>query len=418
MSSIDHHKANARRGGSALAHTGVSHAELYPHRKVRHSHGEVLNYPVSSQTVLHKSTVHTIFQSTSSTENAFSSGGFVDVRIPAGTLQVVKQWTIALEIDNKTDKALGLPPAPYLFDRLEIHAEAGNCLLARWEPYQLWAPFRHVDGVSWELNYKGALFRPTQMFPGERFTYYIPIIGDCFARNEAYLGHLKSDLYFRVWFRGPSAFTSIPSGPPTLSTLSVICEQDQYAPHERMQLHERALSSSVDYRHGRPGFQRFTENLSPNTRYSFPLTAVQGVVSELVVTIRASGAGGASAYAFMPWASYELVDGSGASLTGGSPISYAYQNGIIDAARQTSGALEVLRSTASVPSYPLIIEFGDAKADLLHGTVTGYITFCGQERLVITTEGSITPGAYEVRIEYLSVARVNIDRGRVTVLPS
>ena len=50
--------------------------------------------------------------------------------------------------------------------------------------------------------------------------------------------------------------------------------------------------------------------------------------------------------------------------------------------------------------------------------MTGYLCFCGQERLVITTEGSITPGAYEVRIEYLAVARVNIDRGRVTVLPS
>ena len=87
-----------------------------------------------SQTVLHKTSVNTVFQSTSSTENAFSSGGFVDVRIPAGTLQVVKQWTIALEIDNKTDKNILLPPAPYLADRLEIHAEAGNCLLARWEP--------------------------------------------------------------------------------------------------------------------------------------------------------------------------------------------------------------------------------------------------------------------------------------------
>ena len=97
MSSLDHHKANAKRGPSALAHTGVSHAaELYPHRKVRHSHGETLHYPVSSQTVLHKTTTHTVFQTTSSTEGSLSSGGFCDVRIPAGSLQVVKQFTIAL----------------------------------------------------------------------------------------------------------------------------------------------------------------------------------------------------------------------------------------------------------------------------------------------------------------------------------
>ena len=93
---------------------------------------------------------------------------------------------------------------------------------------------------------------------------------------------------------------------------------------------------------------------------------------------------------------------------------YAYQKTIIDAGRQSSGAIDLL----SQPSYPIVIEFGDAKADFLTGSITGYITFCGQERLVITTEGTLAAGAYEVRIEYLSVARVNIDRGRVTVLPS
>ena len=100
MSSLNLHLANAKRGPSALAHTGVAHGELYPHRAVRHSHGEVLNYPVSSQTILHKNTTQTVFLSTSSTENMLSSGGFCDIRIPSGSLQVVKQFTINLEIMN------------------------------------------------------------------------------------------------------------------------------------------------------------------------------------------------------------------------------------------------------------------------------------------------------------------------------
>ena len=430
MSSLDHHKANAKRGPSALAHTGVSHAELYPHRKVRHAHGETLNYPVSSQTVLHKSTTHTIYQSTSSTENAFSSGGFVDVRIGAGSLGVVKQFVIALECENKTSADIGMPAAiPYLFDRVEVLCEGGNVQLARWEPFQLWAPFRHVDGNTWDLNYKYAMAPTGSMIPFGQVTpingilrvntpttYYVPILGDCFCRNSAYLGHLKSDLFVRVWFKGPTAFTwlAVGSTGPTLNSLSVIVEQDQHCPEERFKLHDRAISQSIDYRFGRPGFQSISENLAPNTRYSFPLTAIQGVVSELIVTIRPSGAAGANAYAFKPWASYELLDGSGASLTGGMPITYSYQKTIIDAGRQSSGAIDLLSSG----SYPIIIEFGDAKADFLTGSITGYITFCGQERLVITTEGTLAAGAYEIRIEYLSVARVNIDRGRISVLPS
>ena len=44
------------------------------------------------------------------------------------------------------------------------------------------------------------------MADGAKTNYYVPILGDCFARNEAYLGHLKSDLYFRIWFVGASRF--------------------------------------------------------------------------------------------------------------------------------------------------------------------------------------------------------------------
>jgi len=418
MSSLNHHSANAKRGGSALAHAGVSHSELYPHRKVRHSHGETLNYPVSSQTVLHKTTTHTIFQSTSSTDTAFSSGGFVDVRIPAGTLQVVKQWVIALEVVNNTGGLVTMPKGiPFLFDRVEVLAEGGNVQIARWEPAQLWWPFRHVDGTSFTLNWLSGIsqINPTGLISGTPpKTYYIPILGDVFARNEAYLGHLRSDLYFRVWFKGASAFRNLGNGPPTLGRLSIIVEQDHWAPAERMQLHDRALSSSIDYRFGRPGFQSIVENLAPNTRYSFALTAVQGLVSEMIVTIKVAGASGEYIYDFKPWASYELLDGSGSSLTGGMPITYDYQKSVVDGSRQSSAAIDTLSS----PSYPIVIEFGSAKADFLHGSLTGYIPFTGQERLIITTEDTLNPASYEIRVEYLSVARVNIDRGRIAVLPS
>ena len=414
MSSLDHHKANAKRGASALAHVGVSHGSLYPHRAVRHAHGETLNYPVSSQTILHKTTTHSIFQSTSSTENAFTSGGFVDIRIPAGTLQVVKGFTLALEIQNATGGTVGLPPIPFLLDRLEVLAEAGNVQLARWEPAQLWWPFRHVEQASWDFNYKNALTLAGGNLANNSgpTSFYIPLIGDCFCRNEAYLGHLRSDLYFRVWFRGASAFVN--SGPPTLNTLSVICEQDVYAPHERMQIHDRAISQSLDYRFGRPGFQSISETLAANTRYSFQLSAVMGLLTEMIITIRSSGAVGSGTYAYRSWVSYEILDGAGASLTGGMPITAAYQKNVVDASRQSSGAIDTL----SPASTPIVVEFGNAKADFLHGSVTGYIPFSGTERLVIITDAFLPTTAYEIRIEYLSVARVNIDRGRISVLPS
>ena len=138
----------------------------------------------------------------------------------------------------------------------------------------------------------------------------------------------------------------------------------------------------------------------------------------MIITIRNSNTGAFNAYSFRSWCSYELLDGSGASITGGYPITYAYQQSIIDASRQTSGAMDYLNVARNGPANPIVIEFGSARADLLHGTLTGYITFTGQERLILVTDSALLAGNYEVRCEFLAAARVNINGGRISVLPS
>ena len=141
------------------------------------------------------------------------------------------------------------------------------------------------------------------------------------------------------------------------------------------------------------------ETLAPSTCYSFVLTAVQGVVTEMIVTIRPANSGWFNAYVFKGWGSFELLDGSGASLTGGMPITYEYQKSIIDASRQSSGAIDSLVALNPARSgNPIVCEFGSAKADFLHGSLTGYIPFNGQERLILVTDAALTAGSYELRI--------------------
>ena len=90
------------------------------------------------------------------------------------------------------------------------------------------------------------------------------------------------------------------------------------------------------------------------------LTAVQGIVSEMIIT---NIAGGNLATTFKPYASYELLDSSGSSLIGGMPVTLDYQRYVVDAGRQSSSAVDAL----SAGSYPIIIEFGNAKADFHTG---------------------------------------------------
>ena len=46
----------------------------------------------------------------------------------------------------------------------------------------------------------------TEMKANEEQTFYVPLIDCALVTNHIFGGGLRSDLYLRVWFRGPSAF--------------------------------------------------------------------------------------------------------------------------------------------------------------------------------------------------------------------
>ena len=66
----------------------------------------------------------------------------------------------------------------------------------------------------------------------------------------------------------------------------------------------------------------------------------------------------------------------------------------------------------------LVIEFGDSKVNYEHGCLTGYVSFSGSEQLALTMPSNFVAGSYEVRVEYLAAARLNISKGQVSVFLS
>ena len=103
-----------------MDHAGVKVPFLYPHSRQNET-----NFPSSSQLVLHQSEVDTTFTATSSTENVLGSGGFCDVRIPAGSTSIVTHMVIELTI--RSTGILLLPvPIVFVFDRIELLAESGR----------------------------------------------------------------------------------------------------------------------------------------------------------------------------------------------------------------------------------------------------------------------------------------------------
>ena len=440
--------AAKKRGSAALAHVGVALQKIYPHSRVTHSDGQSLNYPTSSQLVLHQNEEDRYFQATTGTADALRQASFVDVRLPAGSLQLVKGMTLELKITNSTGAAIrpayynavnevngGLPgagtamtrycqPAQALIERVELLAESGSTLISRTESTQLLSEFRYMDvsqadllrqasdlggegGVDISLNTP-----PASWADGESRTAYVPLF-NALTQNNVFCGGLSADLYVRVWFRGVTAWQSAPNGAPTLQSMSLIVRQDNLARPEHSQLLQRYRSETLDFRFMRPSFQSVTESLAPGQRYQFMLTAVHGLISDLSIAVRAANSTGTNLIGgFRALTSLELLDSSGANIIGGSALPAEY-------IRKIKGAVQAGNpDQESLPPSLYFLEFGSTRANREHGTLTGYIVGDGALQLAFTTPSFLSPGTYEIRIEYNAAARMRVAGGAITVFPS
>ena len=119
----------------------------------------------------------------------------------------------------------------------------------------------------------------------------------------------------------------------------------------------------------------------------------------------------------MQVASWELLDGSGANIVGGSAIKEDYQVDVKASRKQQSRALYLMR-LPPINDNVLVIEFGSSKDNYEHGCLTGYVPFSGSEQLALTMPSNFTAGSYEIRVEYLAAARMNISKGQVSIYPS
>jgi len=415
--SVDHLASAAKRGPSALDHVGVSVPVLYPHVAKKMSHGST-NFPAGSQVVLHQHETHTTFPASTSIENILSSGGFVDIRIPAGAARAMTGITIHLQIENHDGIQVFLPAyTQFLFDRVEALADGGNNLIARWEPEQLLHPFRHVSQQALAHSWNPGFHNEGVLPVGGVVDRFIPLLSHPFVTSHVHGGALRSDSYIRLWFKGASAIFFGPIGehtPPTLKLAEIIVSANNMAPQDNMRLLKDYSMAPRDYRFGRPGLQSFTGSLHPSQRYEWQLSAVQGLVTEMIVNIRPSFASGSNAYAYKTFFSYELIDGSGANVLGGGPTTMTFQKSVIEARKQYTGVIDSLGEAHSTA----VIEFGDARADMNHGTLSGYLAMDGTFRLALTMDSDLVTGNYEVRVYYLSAAKMTIAGGNVRVSPS
>ena len=156
---------------------------------------------------------------------------------------------------------------------------------------------------------------------GASTTIYVPILWS--ALNNVFMGAFKADVYVRCWFKGASAWATAATI-PTLSSLNLYVGQDHLGRAEHAALMERGRSQVLDFRFSRPSFQSITDNLSAGGRTQYQLSAVHGLISQMMVTVRLASATGSGLTTLVEPAKIELLDSSGQNLLGGAPLPAEY----------------------------------------------------------------------------------------------
>lgn len=413
--SMDHRTKAAARGSGATSHSGVSinPRSLYPHSTVTHADGMRVSYPQASQVVLHQNQEDRIFPSTTSTAGILS-GGFVDIRIPAGSVQVVKTLTLELVITNSSAAAVvpaqgtSIAPGQILLERVEILAEGGSQLISRHEGFQglFLSDYRQLDPVASNFL-RQACDLGASIAAGASTTIYIPILWS--ALNHVFMGSWRGDTYVRCWFRPGASAWQTAATIPTLSSLNLYVGQDHLGRAEHAALMERGRTQVLDYRFQRPSFQSITDNLTASNRYQWQLSAVNGLVSSMMITVRLASATGSALNTLVEPAKIELLDSSGQNLLGGAPLPAEYVRWV-----KTSHT----SSNPDTQAGPLFLDFGASRAALEHGSLPGYIVADGALQLAITMPAGTASASYEIRVDYNAAARMRIASGSVEILPS
>jgi hypothetical protein len=393
----------ASRGRAAYEHVAHS-TQLYPHSKVGNLHLR------SSQAFVKNSqTRHTYYQPSSLSDDVMAqSGGYTDFRIVNGA--VLRSAVISATVRTPDGTPLINPHdtkdwfAP--IDRVEIYAQGGSLLIQRLDAEALQQGLTYLTPAQYAAY--SSCGAGVSITAGTSRTLYWPLGPACVFAHHIPVAALSAPLTVRVYWRGPQGWTY--GVVPLVSSMSLLTAQDTLCVAENNDLVSRWRDprTHVDVRFNRQGHMRLTETLAPSQRYSFVMTSVSGLITSLQVGIRsvASVLPGPTVAPEM----VDILDGSGTSILGGSPLPYTYLKGI-----QALLGGEEQNAAFDAPWCPITFSEGARHAEE-SGVIHGYTAMSNTHQLVIHTPATLVADAYELFIISNRVATLRCLGGNLSVL--
>ena len=387
------------------AHVDVDTSpHLYPHEQV----GE-LRLRASQNFTKNSSNIIVSYNPTTLDASALgTSGSYLDFRLLSG--HILKSATLHLVVRNPSaDTAIRWPQTQNLhfgcINRIEILGEGGSLQLQRLDGEYL---NRMMNAVSTNaLEHIIGSGNGVTVLASSYGEAYLPLLGSIFEHTLC-LPALNSPIVIRVYFNGTAGW--VDGVAPVLVSAVLITDQDRLAAREHESLVSRLRSGPPsDIRFNRPGFMRFTEQLTASSRYVFPLTSVQGLVTSLHVSLKkTSDWGNGPVWNFQ---TYDVLDGSGASIIGGTPVSSTYLKYV----RAIGRDYEL--NNASDNWIPIAFTDNSLEHEQA-GILSGYVCFDGVHQLAVTTWPGLASGTYEIYVLVNRVACLRQAGGTLSIMES
>ena len=254
------------------------------------------------------------------------------------------------------------------------------------------------DGVS----DNAAVLEPT-----EEATSYIPIFNTFLSDFEMPVSGFQSPVIVRVWWKTGSFINNALK--QSITSASMLVDQWVYDSSVRAKNITKFQTQKLDFRFGSTRFQRSLETVPSNQMFNLRLSSLHGLITSMVVILK-DAAGNVC-----PIKKLDLLDSSGASLLGGSPIEHAYLQTIQRPREGRYVPTSVEPDVESNKFFHVPIS-QEAAAHNSEGTINGYIPQSGHHQISFYYEtASDSTTSMEITVLYTAVSTFTVDKGVCSV---
>ena len=141
----------------------------------------------------------------------------------------------------------------------------------------------------------------------------------------------------------------------------------------------------------------------------FPLRSVQGLVTSIHISLRATSEWGNGPN--WRFDTYDILDGSGVSVIGGTPVSSLYL-------KYVSACQRDAKLNNATDQWIPIAFTDNALQHEQAGILSGYVCFDGVHQLAVTTYAAFPAGNYEIYVIVNRVACLRQAGGTLSIMES